>query len=282
MMNKVIIASDSTTDIGPELIARHGVKVLPLGINLGDRLYADGVDIHPDMIYKHYEETGELPKTSAINTTDFYEFFKEHTADGSAVVFFTISSAMSSTYGNACLAAKEFENVYVVDTANLSSGGGLLLLSACDMRDRGMRPEDIAKECTALREKVSASFVVDDLTFLYKGGRCSALAALGANLVQIKPCIAVKEGKMGVDRKYRGRFAAVLKKYIADQLEDGGDINLERAFVTHAGCDEEIVEQCASQVREALPFEEVIITRAGCTVSSHCGRNTLGVLFLRK
>ena len=282
MTKKVIIASDSTTDLTPELIERYGVKVLPLGVTLGDRLYTDGVDINPDLIYAHYEQTGELPKTSAINTVQCAEFFREHTADGSAMVFFTISSEMSSTYANARIAAEEFENVYVVDTRNLSTGGGLLVCAAGDMAKAGMDAAEIAQKCAELTDKAAASFVVDDLTFLHKGGRCSALAAIGANLVQIKPCIGVKDGKMSVVKKYRGRFSAVLKKYTAELIEEAADVDLSRVFVTHAGCDEEMIEQYAAQVKEALPFEEVIVARAGCTISSHCGRNTLGIIFMKK
>jgi len=281
-MNKVIIASDSTTDLTPELIEKYGVKILPLGVTLGDRLYTDGVDINPDMIYAHYEKTGELPKTSAINVAQCAEFFARHTADGSAMVFFTISAEMSSTYANARLAAQDFDKVFVVDTRNLSTGGGLLVAAAGDMAKAGMSAKEIAEECTKLTQNVAASFIVDDLTFLHKGGRCSALAAIGANLVQIKPCIGVMDGKMSVVKKYRGKFSAVLKKYAAELIEDAAIIDTRRVFITHAGCDEAIVEQCVSQIKEAIPFEEVIVSRAGCTISSHCGRNTLGILFMRK
>lgn len=281
MTKKVIIASDSTTDLTPELIEKYNIKVLPLGVNLGDKLYTDGVDINPDMIYAHYEQTGELPKTSAINTVQAVEFFKEHTADGSAMVFFTISSEMSCTYANARLAAEEFENVYVVDTRSLSTGGGLLVLAAADMAKDGMSAREIAEKCAKLTDKIVASFVVDDLTFLHKGGRCSALAAIGANLVHIKPCIGVSGGKMSVVKKYRGSFGAVLKKYTAELLEEGC-ADLSRVLVTHAGCDEELIEQCVSQVKDALPFEDVIVARAGCTISSHCGKNTLGILFMKR
>ncbi len=194
---------------------------------------------------------------------------------------FTISSEMSSTYNNACIAAGEFEDVYVVDTKNLSTGGGLLVLTACDMAAAGKSAREIAEACSALANRVDASFVIDNLTFLHKGGRCSALTALGANILQIKPCIVVRDGKMTVGRKYRGKFPAVLKRYITDQLEDPAAIDLDRVFVTHAGCEEWIVEQCVQQVREAADFKEIHVTRAGCTISSHCGRNTLGVLFTR-
>ena len=189
---------------------------------------------------------------------------------------------MSSTYANARIAAEGFENVYVVDTRNLSTGGGLLVCAAGDMAKAGMDAKEIAQKCSGLTDKIVASFVVDDLTFLHKGGRCSALAAIGANLVQIKPCIGVSGGKMSVVKKYRGSFGAVLKKYAAELIDDEVAADRRRIFVTHAGCDEELVEQCVSQIKQAVPFEEVIAARAGCTISSHCGRNTLGILFMKR
>ncbi len=282
MNKKVLIASDSTTDLGDELIAEYGVKILPLGVTLGETQYTDGVDITPDFIYENYEKTGELPKTSAINLSQALAFFQKYTNEGYAVVFFTISSEMSSTYQNVRLAAAEFEDVYVVDTKNLSTGGGLLVLRACEMAREGKSAEEIVSVCEEMRSRVDASFVIDSLEFLHKGGRCSALAAFGANLLGLKPCIVVRDGKMGVGKKYRGRFADVLKKYVADQLGDGSGAELDHVFVTHAGCDVEIIESCVEQVKELAPFRAVHITRAGCTISSHCGRNTLGVLFVRK
>ena len=282
MNKKVVIASDSTCDLSPELIERYQVKILPLTVVLGGKQYQDGVDIDPDTVYAHYEQTGELPKTAAANVADFTAFFTEHTAAGNALVYFSISSDMSSSYNNARLAAQAFEDVYVVDTRNLSTGGGLLVVSAGEMAKEGQSAAEIAQACVELAPRVDASFIVDDLEFLHKGGRCSAVAAIGANLLQLKPCIAVKGGKMGVGKKYRGRFASVLQKYIVDQIGDPNGIDTTRVFVTHAGCDEEICRACVEQVKAIAPFGEVLLTRAGCTVSSHCGRNTLGVLFIRK
>ncbi|MBE6588393.1 MAG: DegV family protein [Ruminococcaceae bacterium] len=282
MDKRVLIVSDSTSDLNGELIERYGIKILPLGVNLGENLYSDGIDITPDDIYKHYEETGELPKTSAVNMADFGDFFEKATADGYSVVCFTISSDMSSTFNNARMAAEDYEDVYVIDSRNLSTGSGLLVVSACEMAKAGKTAGEIAEAVNGMRDRVSASFVVDDLEFLHKGGRCSALAAFGANLLRLKPCITVKGGKMGVAKKYRGSFSQVLKSYVADQIGDGSDIELDRVFVTHAGCDPEIVSACTEQVKSLAPFGEVHITRAGCTVSSHCGRNTLGVLFIKK
>ncbi len=282
MAQKVIIASDSTTDLGPELIERYDVKIIPLGINLGEKSFFDGVDITPDDIYAHYQKTGELPKTAAANIEDFNQFFTKYTADGSSVVFFTISSEMSSTFTNARLSSMEFENVYVVDTQNLSTGGGLLVIRAAEMAAEGKDAKEIAESCQELAKYISASFIIDNLEFLHKGGRCSAVAAFGANLLQLKPCIAVKNGKMGVTKKYRGPFASVLQKYIADQLADIDNIELDHIFVTHAGCDKEITNQCIEQVKNTANFKNIHFTRAGCTVSSHCGKDTLGVLFICK
>ncbi len=281
MANRIRVASDSTCDLSPELIERYGVTILPLGVALGEKQYTDGVDIDPDFIYKHYEETGELPKTSAVNLAEFEAFFAEQTADGDELVFFTISSEMSSTCNNARLAAESFEGVHVVDTRNLSTGGGLLVIAACEMAAEGKPAAEIARTCEELAPCVDASFIIDSLEFLYKGGRCSALAAFGANMLSLKPCITVKDGKMGVGKKYRGKFGAVLPKYVADRLGDASDVIKGHIFVTHAGCEESIVSACVTAVKAIAPEAEVHITRAGCTISSHCGRNTLGVLFIR-
>lgn len=282
MQNKIIITSDSTTDLGKKLIARYGIKILPLKVALGEKTYTDGVDITPDMIYEHYRAAGELPQTAAPNLAECMDFFGALVKDGYAVVHFTISSEMSSSCSNAAIAAQEFEGVHVVDTRNLSTGGGLLVLTACEMAQQGMEAAEIAAKCREMTDRVSASFVVDDLTFLHKGGRCSALAALGANLLKLKPCIEVIGGKMDVSRKYRGKFEKVLPQYIADQIGDGSKIETDHVFVTHAGCDEEIYQMCVEEVRKLVDVKEIHITRAGCTISSHCGRNTLGVLFIRK
>ena len=280
-MENIILASDSTCDLNEELIARYNVKLIPLTVNLGGNLYLDGVDVDPEAIYRHYEEKKELPKTSAPNIADFDAFFRGATEQGASVVLFTISAEMSATYNNARLAAEDYPNVYVVNTKNLSTGGGLLVAAAGEMIKGGKSAAEIAAACEALAPCVDASFVVDDLEFLHKGGRCSAVAAFGANLLQLKPCIVVKDGKMGVHKKYRGKFAAMLEKYVAERLGDASDVVPDRVFVTHAGCDPKIVEACVEQVKRIAPFGEVQITRAGCTISSHCGRNTLGVLFIR-
>lgn len=282
MSKGIIISSDSTCDLSQELIDRYQIRILPMGVSLGDNIYRDGIDITPDEIYAHHEKTGQLPKTSAINMSESADFFAELTRDGSAVIHFTISSSMSATYHNARVAAEDFENVYVVDSKNLSTGNGLLVIAAAEMALKGMEAKEIAQNVSDLANCVDASFVVDNLEYLAKGGRCSAVAAFGANLLQLKPCVCVKNGAMGVGKKYRGKFEKTLISYVADRFVSPEDICLDRVFVTHAGCDPQVVQNVVTAVKNTLPFKEVFVTRAGCTVSAHCGANTLGVLFIRK
>lgn len=281
-MSKIIISSDSTCDLSAELKERYGVKTIPLGITLGTQVYQDGIDITPDDIYAHHAKTGELPKTTAANVGECIDYFADLTKDGDAVIHFTISSTMSSTYNNTCMAAEEFENVYVIDSKNLSTGGGLLVVAAAEMAKSGMEAKDIVAEIEKLVPMVDASFVIDSLEYLHKGGRCSAVAMLGANLLKLKPCIEVKSGSMGVGKKYRGVYAKVLTEYVNERLQNVDDIDTSRVFVTHAGCEPEVVEAVLKQVKDTGIFKEVFLTRAGCTISSHCGANTLGVLFIRK
>ncbi|MBQ6847604.1 MAG: DegV family protein [Clostridia bacterium] len=281
-MNNIVITSDSTSDLSLKLRERYNVSVLPLGVTLGEKAFKDGVDITPDDIYAHHAKTGELPKTTAANVDECVNFFKSFTDAGKTVIHFAISSTMSSTCNNARLAAMECENVYVIDSANLSTGEGLLVIAAAEMVNEGFEAEKIVEKINDLVSKVDASFVIDNLEYLHKGGRCSALAMLGANVLKLKPCIEVKNGSMGVGKKYRGRYGDVLKTYVDERLADVDNIDEARVFVTHAGCDEEIVNAVVEQVKAKGIFKEVFLTRAGCTISSHCGKDTLGVLFIRK
>ncbi len=281
-MSNIVITSDSTTDLGAALIERYNVSIIPLGVTLGDKTYRDGIDITPDDIYEHHRKTGELPKTTAANVGECIDFFRPFAEAGKTVIHFTLSSEMSSTYNNTCLAASEFENIFVVDTRNLSTGGGLLVVAAAEMVNQGLEAKEIVEKIEELKPCVDASFVIDKLDYLHKGGRCSAVAVLGANLLKLKPCIEVKNGAMGVGKKYRGKYSDVTKEYAIERLGDGSDIDLDRVFVTHAGCDPEIVEGVVETVKNALPFKEVFVTRASCTISAHCGADTLGVLFVRK
>ena len=282
MSKKVIISADSTVDLSPELIEKYGVIVSPMLITLGDKTLADGTEVKPEDLFEYTRSTGKLAKTAAQSTAYFTDYFKKLTADGSAVLHFTISASMSSSYTFANLAAEELEDVYVVDSRNLSTGIALLTLKAADLAAEGKEAKEIFDEINALRDKVDASFVIDTLEFLHKGGRCSTVAMLGANVLKLKPCIQVIGGAMEVGKKYRGKIGDAYKSYVRDQLADGDDICLDRVFVTHTCPDEALVQEIVEQVKATLPFKEVLETRAGCTISAHCGPGTLGVLFIRK
>lgn len=281
-MSNIIITSDSTSDLSLELRDRYNIPTMPLGVTLGGETFKDGVDITPDDIYLHHAKTGELPKTTAANIDECLNFFKPFVDEGKTIIHISLSSSLSSTFNNARLAAMELENVYVIDAQNLSTGTGLLVIAAAEMVKEGLSAEEIVEKINQLTANVDASFVIDNLDYLHKGGRCSALAMLGANVLKLKPCIEVKNGAMGVGKKYRGRYGDVLKTYVNERLADVDNIDPSRVFVTHAGCDDEIVNAVVEQVKEKGIFKEIFLTRAGCTISSHCGKDTLGILFIRK
>ena len=280
---KVKIISDSTCDLSAELIEKYQIQILPLTVSLGERSGQDGVDITPEDIYAYVSETGELPKTSAINISDYEDIFRTWTDAGYAVVHFNISSGFSCTHQNACLAAAELENVYVVDSRNLSTGQGLVVLRGAEMAQQGASAEDIHRVCTELTGKVEASFVIDNLDYLRRGGRCSAVAALGANLLKLKPCIEVKDGGMAVGKKYRGKIGAVMLEYVTERLDGREDIDLTRIFLTHTKCDDADISAVRQAISELQPgFGEIIETTAGSTITTHCGPGTMGILFIRK
>ncbi len=281
-MSNIIITSDSTSDLSAELRERYNIPFMPLGVTLGGKTYKDGVEVTPDDIYAHHSKTGELPKTTAANLDECLTFFKQFVDEGKTVIHVSLGSSLSSTFNNARLAAMECGNVYVIDSGNLSTGAGLLLIAAAEMVKEGLEAEEIVEKVNALVPNVDASFVIDNLEYLHKGGRCSALAMLGANVLKLKPCIEVKNGAMGVGKKYRGKYGDVLKTYVTERLANTDDIDTSRIFVTHAGCDEDIVNAVVDQVKATGIFKEFFLTRAGCTISSHCGKDTLGILFVRK
>ena len=278
----VKISADSTCDLSPELVKRYHVVINPLYINNEQGSYRDGVDITPEDIFVYFEQTGKLFTTSAASVSDYTALFGSLTADGSELVHITISAEMSSCYQNACIAAEEVGNVYVVDSRNLSTGMGHIVIEAAILAQKGASGEEIKREMDALTPYVDASFVLEKLNYLYKGGRCSAVASLGANLLKLKPCIEVKDGKMGVGKKYRGSLEKVLLEYVKDRLYGKEDICADRIFVTHCGCDRKIVDPVKKEVASCMDFEEMLETTAGCTVSSHCGPHTLGILYIRK
>ncbi len=279
---KTMIFSDSTSDLSPDIIATRDIRINPLTVVFGSVNHADGIDVKPDDVYKFYKDSGTLPKTTASNIAEHEKFISDNLAEGCGAVYFTISSEMSANYNNARLAAENFDDVYVIDSRSLSTGIGLLVLHAADLADKGMDAKEIRDEILTLVDKVDASFVVDTLEYLHKGGRCSSVAALGANLLKLKPCIQVNDGKMSVLKKYRGRLNDVIKQYVEERLSDDNKPISSRIFLTHSGGCEEIAEQLKKEVLEKYPDKEVIITHTGCTVCVHCGPGTLGILMIRE
>ena len=281
MSKNVLISADSVCDLSDELIKKYNIKILPLYVIMNDKSYKDQVELKPDQIYENYNINKTVPKTAAIPPADFEEFFSENLKEYDEIVHFSISSGFSGTYQNSLIAADGNKKIFLVDSKNLSTGIGLLVLKAAEMAQSGKSGREIKKAVEALVPKVDANFVIDTLEYLYKGGRCSALAAFGANLLKLKPCIEVKNGKMDVGKKYRGNIDSVLQTYVSDRLT-GADIDGTRVFITHGGISDEIKAQVREKVESFGLFDEILETRAGCTVSSHCGPNTLGVLFIRK
>lgn len=281
-MKKIKITCDSTCDLTTELYEKYDVTVIPLEINLGGVYYQDSVDITADKIFEYVSETGVLPKTSAVATAKYSEIFKNYTDEGYSVIHINISSEFSACHQNARNAASELENVYVIDSRNLSSGSGHLVLAAAEMAESGMEASEIADKLNEMKEKLDVSFVLQTLDYLKKGGRCSSVVALGASILMLCPEIEVVEGTMRVRRKYRGRMQKTITDYIKGRLEGRDDIDTKRVFVTHSGVPFEVLEDMKALVKKLQPFEEVIETKAGCTISSHCGPACLGVLFFTK
>ena len=282
MSKPVIITADSTCDLSPELLERFQISTIPLTIQLGNESFLDGQGFTPDLMYKRYRQDGTLPKTSACSIQQFIDFFSQFTQAGFEVVHLDISSDLSCSYANAHLAAQELEGVYPVDSRMLSTGVGLLAIEGAECRDRGMGAAEIARHLEALTDKVDTSFVLDTLEFMWKGGRCSAVASLGANLLKLKPALEMKDGKLGVYKKYRGSITAVYQQYIKERLA-GKNIRPGHVFITESGeIDEATIAELEALVRELIPVKEIHHTTAGCTVSSHCGPKTLGVLFINE
>ena len=279
----VKIISDSTCDLSKELVDRYNIEIVPLTVTLGTKSGHDGTEITPEDIYEYVERTGQLSKTSAVSVAEYTNVFREWREKGYYIVHFCISEKFSSTYQNACLAAKEVGGVYPVDSRNLSTGQGLMVIRAAELAMQDVPAAKIAEECIAMSDRIEASFVVNSIDYLRKGGRCSALAALGSNLLQIKPCINVADGYMSPGKKYRGKIGKVIREYVCDRLKGRTDIENDRIFITHTRCDSDVVDTVKELVSEYCPdIKEILETTAGATVTTHCGPGTLGVLFVRK
>ena len=279
-MPHIQIIADSACDLSKELQEKYNIHILPLYVNTERGEFTDG-DITPPALFDIVKETGAVPKTAACSITDCTVAYDAYSPD-TQIIHFTISSGFSSCYQNAHIAAADYENVTVIDSKNLSTGISLTVLVAAEMAEAGASVEEIVAQAERNIARAEASFVIDTLEFLHKGGRCSTVAALGANLLQLKPCIEVKDGGMAVGKKYRGTLKKALLAYVEDRLNGREDIDTSRIFITHSYCDPALVEEIKEKVLSILPFDDVIICTAGGTVSSHCGPNTLGILFFRE
>ena len=282
-MNKpVIITADSTCDLSPELCSRFQIQVIPLTITLGETTFLDGESFTPADMYARYREDGTLPKTSAPSVQSFLDFFRPFVEQGFEVIHLDISSELSGSFNAARLAASELSGVYVIDSMMLSTGVGLLAIEAAECRDRGMSAFDIAVHLSDLRSKVSTSFVLDTLEFMWKGGRCTGVTAFGANLLKIKPGLEMRSGKLEVCKKYRGNINHVYQQYITERLS-GKKVRPGHVFLTESGeVDPAVLKDLEVLVKQLTGCKEIHHTVAGCTVSSHCGPKTLGVLFIEE
>lgn len=283
-MEKTVISTDSPADLNRDLCIRYGIETIPLHITLNDSSFDDGVDITPSDIYRFYDEHKLLPKTAAVSVSEYHDFFKSLILNGQSVVHLSLSSQISATYHNACLAAQGLDNVYIVDTKSLSSGMALLVIKACEMAKSDMKAKDIAEKIKELREKVVTSFILDKLEFLKMGGRCSAVTAFGANVLGIKPSIKMSEGTLSVDKKYRGSVDVCRIKYINDLLSEYSDrIDTSRIiFDRTQDVGDYKIQALKKAVSHKMKFDEFIDSTAGCTISSHCGKNTFGLMFMLK
>lgn len=277
---KIVISAESTIDLPKELLDKYNIKTTPFTINLGDELIEDHFGISKE-IFEFVDKSKKLPKTSAVSPDQFKTHFENLKKDYDAIVHVSLSSLISSAYNNACMVAKEMENVYVVDSKSLSTGIALLAIKGKDLIDEGKDAKEIFETLQALTPKVEASFVLERLNYLYKGGRCSALALLGANILKIKPQIILSDGRMIVGKKYMGNMTKVVDKYIDDLLENNPNPILEHIFITHSSPMPE-AEKILTEKLENRGFKNIHNTLAGGTISSHCGPNCIGVLFLNK
>ena len=276
------IISDSTCDLSSELLEQYNIGITPLSVIMAGKDYKDGITITPDMIFSHVAAGGELCSTSAISVGEYEDVFAKYAGEYDGVIHINIGSGFSSCYQNACLAAEDFPNVRVVDSQNLSTGQGLVVLEACRLAKECEDLDEIARQLRDFTSRVEASFLLDQLKYMVKGGRCSSVVALGANLLNLKPCIEVKGGKMSVVKKYRGSYAKCLANYVKDRLADRDDLTRETLFVTCTPVTDECYSAVMTAVGQYGNFEHTYETKAGCTVSCHCGPSTLGVLFVRK
>ena len=278
---KVRITADSTCDLSPELVRKYDIGIAPLSVIIDGQVFHDGVDVTPRDIFRAVD-AGKSVRTAAVNAYEYREFFTRQLESCDQIVHICISSEFSTCWNDAAEASRNMDNVFVVDSRNLSTGSGLLVLEGAEMAAKGMNGAEIAETLKERTGLVDASFTVRTVDYLRRGGRCSGLEAMGAKLLHIRPSIVVQDGRMHPGEKYRGRYEHYLKHYIADILADDSNIDFNRVFITHSPSEEGLVRFAIDTVKSYGLFREVLETMAGCTVCTHCGPDTLGVLFMRK
>ncbi len=279
---RIKISSDSTCDLPANLVQEHNIAIFPMIVNKGEESFRDGVDITPEDIYAHVAAGNPLCTTSAVPVGEYEEYFAKLAKEYDAVIHINLGSGFSSTHQNACIAAEDFPNVYVIDSCNLSTGQGHVVLEACRL---AQTETDMDVLCEKLREfasRVDASFLLDRLDYMVKGGRCSSVVALGANLLRLKPCIEVVNNKMVTAKKYRGNYAKCMDAYVRDRLSSMEGLCDDEIFITHTKVSDEAIEAAHNAVKECGSFQTTYESTAGCTITCHCGEGTMGILYVRK
>ena len=279
-MKKIAVTAETTIDLPKELLEKYDIKIVPFTFVIKDEIYTDGTFPNEEL-FKKVEESGELPRTQAVNEYQYDEFFKEILKEYDAIIHFSLSSGISSSCEHAILTAKKYKNVFVVDTLSLSTGIALLALQACELRDKGIEAKEIYETTLKTIPNIVTSFMIDKVDYLYKGGRCSLLAFIGASVLGLKPQIIMKAGKLFPGKKYRGKFEKAILNYVDDVLTEHNDLVLDTAFVTYTTAPDETIQRII-QILKNRGFKNVLTSRAGCTIASHCGPNTLGILYIEK
>ena len=280
-MKKCIITAETTCDLPAEILNERNFKTIPITIVMGLEEKKDGLEIKAEELFEFVKETGSLPKTAAVSREEYKEFFTETKKECEKIIHFSLSSQASTSYNNAKAAAEEIGGVFVVDTKALSTGEALLMLKASDMLNDGVEVEEVYNKIVELTSKVQTSFVVDQLDYLAKGGRCSAVSLMASKILKIHPAICENDGALQVKKKYMGSLQRSLLTYVSDLAAEYTSYDKTRVFITHSPCDgRELIEEVIAKVKELFDFKEVIETQAGATISTHCGKNTIGVLFI--
>lgn len=286
MSKSVVITTDSAAELTPEIAKEYNIDVIPLHVFLDGKDYLDGQDITVDDIFNAYETKKILPTTSAVSIAEFVDFFKKHTDNGASIVHISFSSGLSSCYQNANIAAQELKeqgaDIHIIDSRSLSQAIAYLVIEAANLRDKGVDAKEIAQQIKAMASRLDMTFVVESLDFLKKGGRCSALAAFGANVLSIRPRIDMdSEGKMGIGKKYRGKIENVYIQYLDDRLANG-DFDMQRVFISNVGLSQEQLDLIVKHLKKTTKFKEIIVGTCNCVVSSHGGRGAMAICLLRK